>query len=86
MKVSTSKVVDVVVRNSEIPPEDTQEKAEKLDVNCMIDDGSQVGLEMQASRIEEVSDGRAYTMSAISIPPSHPRDCGDMISWPRPFM
>ena len=27
-------VVDVVVRNNEIPPEDTQEKAERLDVNC----------------------------------------------------
>lgn len=26
-------VVDVEVRNSEIPPEDTREKAEKLDVN-----------------------------------------------------
>ena len=33
-------------RNSEIPPEDIQEKAERLDVNCRIDDGSQVDLEI----------------------------------------
>ena len=49
-------VVNVVVRNSEIPPEDTQEKAERLDLNCGIDDGSQIDLEMQASRIEEEDD------------------------------
>ena len=51
------KVVDVVVRNNEIPPEDTEEKAERLDLNCTIDDGSQVNLEMQAKRIEEETDG-----------------------------
>jgi predicted transposase/invertase (TIGR01784 family) len=45
-------VTDVVVRNNEIPVEDTQEKAERLDVNCKTDDGSQVDLEMQASRLE----------------------------------
>ena len=50
------KVVDVVVRNSEIPPADTQEKAERLDVNCGVEDGSQIDLEMQASRIEEEDD------------------------------
>ena len=49
-------VVNIVVRNSEIPPEDTQEKAERLDLNCGIDDGSQIDLEMQASRIEEEED------------------------------
>ena len=50
------KVVDEVVRNSEIPPQDTDEKAERLDVNCGVDDGSQVDIEIQASRIEEDSD------------------------------
>ncbi len=40
------KVTDVVVRNSEIPPEDTQEKAERLDINCGVDDGSQADIEM----------------------------------------
>ena len=39
-------VLDVVVRNSEIPPGDTDEKAERLDVNCGVDDGSQVDIEM----------------------------------------
>jgi len=47
-------VVDVVVRNNELPLGDTEEKAERLDVNCRIDDGSQVDLEMQASYIEEI--------------------------------
>ena len=60
-------VVDVVVRNSEIPPEDAQEKAEKLDVNCMIDDGSQVDLEMQAHRIQEVSDGKHQNLKGKSV-------------------
>jgi len=46
-------VVDVVVRNNELPAGDTEEKAERLDVNCVIDDGSQVDLEMQASYMEE---------------------------------
>lgn len=45
-------VIDVVVRNNELPPADTEEKAERLDVNCSVDDGSQVDLEMQASRIQ----------------------------------
>lgn len=60
-------VVDVEVRNNEIPPEDTQEKAERLDVNCRIDDGSQVDLEMQASRIEEESDGKHQNLKGKSI-------------------
>ena len=49
-------VVDVEVRNNEVPPENADEKAERLDINCKIDDGSQVDLEMQASRIQELSD------------------------------
>jgi predicted transposase/invertase (TIGR01784 family) len=48
-------VVDVVVRNNELPLSDTDEKAERLDVNCKIDDGTQVDLEMQASYIKEFS-------------------------------
>ena len=47
-------VVDVVVRSNELPLGDTEEKAERLDVNCRIDDGTQVDLEMQASYIEEL--------------------------------
>ena len=60
-------VVDVEVRNSEIPPSDTQEKAERLDVNCRIDDGSQIDLEMQASRIQEDSDGKHQNLKGKSI-------------------
>jgi predicted transposase/invertase (TIGR01784 family) len=48
-------VVDVIVRNNELPIGDTEEKAERLDVNCKIDDGSQIDMEMQASHIEELS-------------------------------
>ena len=47
-------VVDVVVRGNELPISDTEEKAERLDVNCRIHDGSQIDLEMQASYIEEM--------------------------------
>ena len=44
-------VVDVVVRNNEPPPEDTSEKAERLDVNCSIDDGSQCDLEIDRKSV-----------------------------------
>ncbi len=60
-------VIDVEALNSEIPPEDTHEKAERLDVNCRIDDGSQVDLEMQASRIQEDSDGQYQNLKGKSI-------------------
>ena len=52
------RVVDVVVRNSEIPPENAQEKAERPDLNCMVDDGTQVDVEMHAHRIQEDPGGR----------------------------
>ncbi len=51
------KVARVAVRNNDVPPGDTEEKAERLDVNCQLDDGTQVDLEMQASYIEEIDDG-----------------------------
>jgi predicted transposase/invertase (TIGR01784 family) len=50
-------VVDVVVRNNELPLSDIDEKSERLDVNCRIDDGTLVDLEMQASYIKEFSKG-----------------------------
>jgi len=59
-------VVDVVVRNNELPLGDTDEKAERLDVNCRIDDGTQVDLEMQASYIEE-SGGRHENLKGKGI-------------------
>ena len=60
-------VTDVVVRNNELPVEDTQEKAERLDVNCKIDDGSQVDLEMQASRVREDRDAEHRNLKGKSI-------------------
>lgn len=60
-------MVDVEVRNSELPVEDTEEKAERLDVNCRIDDGSQVDLEMQASRIEESPGGNYQNLKGKSV-------------------
>ena len=61
------KVVGVEVRNNEPPTTDTEEKAERLDVNCRIDDGSQVDLEMQASRIQEEDDGKYQNLKGKSI-------------------
>ena len=60
-------VVGVEVRNNEIPPSDTEEKAQRFDVNCRIDDGSQVDLEMQASRIQEDSDGQHQNLKGKSV-------------------
>lgn len=60
-------VIEVEARNSEIPPEDSQEKAERLDVNCRIDDGSQIDLEMQASHIEEENDGQHQNLKGKSV-------------------
>jgi len=56
-------VVDVIVRNNELPAGDVEKKAERLDVNCRIDDGSQVDLEMQA--LSEISDKACYPMKNI---------------------
>jgi predicted transposase/invertase (TIGR01784 family) len=49
-------VIDVAVRNNELPISDDKEKTERLDVNCTIDGGDQVDVEMHGSRSEEVDD------------------------------
>ena len=41
-------VVKVEVRNVELPISDINEKRERFDVNCTIDDGSQLDVEMQS--------------------------------------
>jgi len=46
-------VVNVLVRNNELAVSDTEEKAERFDVNCLIDDDSQADLEMQSSYMKE---------------------------------
>jgi predicted transposase/invertase (TIGR01784 family) len=61
-------VVDVVIRNNELPLGDIGLKADRLDINCKIDDGTQVDLEMQASRLEEKGkDGKHRNLTGKSI-------------------
>ena len=60
-------VSNVAVRNNELPPEDTEAKAERFDVNCVLDDGTQIDLEMQASRIQEETDGSYQNLKGKSI-------------------
>lgn len=60
-------VVDVVLLPNELAPGDTEEKAERLDVNCRIDDGSQINLEMQASHMVENLDGQHKNLKGKSI-------------------
>ena len=60
-------VVDVLVRNTELPVDDVDEKAERFDVNCFIDDNSQADIEMQGSRMKEEKDGDHDNLKARSI-------------------
>lgn len=47
-------VTDAAVRNNELPISDDNEKGERLDVNCIIDNKDQADVEMHGSHIEEV--------------------------------
>ena len=49
-------VEKVLIRNNELPITSDEEKTERLDVNCVIDGGDQVDVEMQASRRVELTD------------------------------
>ena len=60
-------VVDVELHPNELPPENIAEKAERFDVNCKIDDGSQINLEMQASRLQEDAGGQHKNLKGKSI-------------------
>ena len=60
-------VVNVLVRNAELPIEDIGEKAERFDVNCAIDDDSQADIEMQGSRMKEEKGGSHNNLKARSI-------------------
>jgi len=60
-------VTDIWVRNNELPSGDTEEKAERLDLNCVTDDGSQVDIEMQSSRIAEQQGGGHRNLIGKSI-------------------
>ena len=60
-------VVDVVLHPNELPLGNVEEKAERFDVNCKIDDGSQVNLEMQASRLQEDAGGQHKNLKGKSV-------------------
>ncbi|GBU22362.1 hypothetical protein R80B4_02270 [Fibrobacteres bacterium R8-0-B4] len=47
------KVTKVLVRNNELQITDVDEKFQRLDVNCTVDGGDQVDVEMQCSRIDD---------------------------------
>ena len=47
-------VVDVQIRGNEVPVMDTDEKNERFDVNCTIDTGAQVDVEMHSCRQDEI--------------------------------
>jgi predicted transposase/invertase (TIGR01784 family) len=60
-------VRSVLVRNTELPVTNTEEKAERFDVNCHIDDDSQADIEMQGSRMKEEKDDDHSNLFARSI-------------------
>jgi len=57
--VIEQKVTDVQIRNNELPVSDTEEKEERFDVNCTIDNGDQVDVEMHCE--ERVEIGPRFT-------------------------
>ncbi|MCL2765786.1 MAG: Rpn family recombination-promoting nuclease/putative transposase [Treponema sp.] len=52
------KVVDVQIRNNEVSITDVNEKAERFDVNCTVENGDQVDVEMHCSKREETGEKR----------------------------
>ena len=52
--VINRKVVAVQIRNIELPVMDVNEKDERLDINCTIDSGDQVDVEMHSCPQEEI--------------------------------
>ena len=52
--VIEQKVLDVQVRNNELPIMDIEEKSERFDVNCTIENGDQVNVEMHCSENVEI--------------------------------
>ena len=60
-------VVNVEVRNNELPVGDIEGKAGRLDVNCRIQDGTQISLEIQASYLKEDLGGEHKNLIGKSI-------------------
>ena len=61
------RVVDVVLHVNELPAEDIHEKGERFDVNCKIDDGTQINIEMQSSRMAEDLNGGHANLKGKSL-------------------
>ena len=61
-------VIDVYIRNNELPISNTEEKAERYDVNCLIDDNdSQADIEMQSNHMEEEAGSNHENLRARSL-------------------
>jgi len=52
------KVIDAQVRNVELPVMHVEEKEERFDVNCVVDNGDQVNVEMHCSERAEIGEKR----------------------------
>jgi len=52
--VIEQKVTEVQIRNNELPVSDTEEKEERFDVNCTIENGDQVDVEMHCEQGVEI--------------------------------
>ena len=60
-------VLNASVRNNELPTDDILDKHERLDVNCSVDDGRQVNIEMQSSYMEELPDSQHANLKNKSV-------------------
>jgi predicted transposase/invertase (TIGR01784 family) len=56
-------VKDVQIRNNELPAGNVDEKNERLDINCVIQDNSQVNVEVQGSRLAGLDGGHDSLMN-----------------------
>ena len=52
------KVINAHVRNIELPAMHLEEKAERFDVNCVVDNGDQINVEMHCSQRAEIGEKR----------------------------
>ena len=52
------KVVDVVILNNELPITDILQKQERLDVNCKIDNGDLINIEMQSTKMRNTNNNK----------------------------
>ena len=59
-------VTDVLVRSNELPSGDTEEKDQRFDVNCRMDQNRQADVEMQASYIQETPHGKHENLKGKS--------------------